>query len=728
MPRSAVDGQPLRANMAAQADEVLDWTAVMRGAFSSSRQSSGHTGLGGGDHTPTTTVVGGGSALGRDVDAGSAPSEGDLDPVGNTPTGDDNISPIGGNEAIPRVSSPTSLTSFNASTTSPTARRTTPAETVSSGGTVVDAPSFGEGGGIGDIHHAIGEDNSTSHLLSSSSNRHESRDILGSARPTMDMPPFGQQNVLTNPDSLPAAGTANTTTMGSHSNVNVHAQPFQPFRTHSAGLGTTNVGSAFTPRPYPPSGGIPRVWSHFPAGSAGLGSPLFPARTLSGSTTISSGNQKHGATASTEGIAPALTSLNTNVSSQGPNAGPTSAVSTTSSLASPTPSSNWTQSPPLRAPMPAPQRQGSSVFGQISNLGAGGNNPNTASAVGSVNERTGISSAPSVSSVSSVSPTESVVRRPAFVHHSSYQSQTHSGGVGAGTGAGFSRNTSIGFGSSGGFGLATTTSPTLTRELNRESQSRSQTMQGHVQSPSMASALMSPPPPPTMPLHRQQQQQQQQRQDSIVQLQQSGLAHQHSFHGLPQQQQQQQMPQQPQHASPYGNPHVVAPNLPRRGYSDQFNFGPGQGIHGSHTGSIRDVGPEGGRGILQPSGGYQTHRQTLGGSIGSGVGMPHPYGPHSQNPNVMSNISLPPTSRPISPRHFSLLLNILREFRADGKLRPYRSKIGSELVQRDRMVYQRAGVGGFKEYVGQAEQMGYVRLGGHSGSPGKEWIELVVNE
>ncbi|KAG8811708.1 hypothetical protein FRC17_002349, partial [Serendipita sp. 399] len=73
MPRSAVDGQPLRANMAAQADEVLDWTAVMRGAFSSSRQSSGgHAGLGG-DHTPTTTVVGGGSALGRDVDAGSAP-------------------------------------------------------------------------------------------------------------------------------------------------------------------------------------------------------------------------------------------------------------------------------------------------------------------------------------------------------------------------------------------------------------------------------------------------------------------------------------------------------------------------------------------------------------------------------------------------------------------------------------------------------------------------------
>lgn len=82
----------------------------------------------------------------------------------------------------------------------------------------------------------------------------------------------------------------------------------------------------------------------------------------------------------------------------------------------------------------------------------------------------------------------------------------------------------------------------------------------------------------------------------------------------------------------------------------------------------------------------------------------------------------------IDPRHFDLLINILTEFRNEGKLRPYRSKIGSELVQRDRLVYQRAGVTGFKEYVGYAEQIGLVRLGGHSGSPGKEWIELIVSE
>ena len=77
------------------------------------------------------------------------------------------------------------------------------------------------------------------------------------------------------------------------------------------------------------------------------------------------------------------------------------------------------------------------------------------------------------------------------------------------------------------------------------------------------------------------------------------------------------------------------------------------------------------------------------------------------------------------PRNFDLLISILREFRSENKRQPYRSKVGSELVQRDRMVYQRAGVAGFKEYVGIAESLGLVRLGG-SGSPGKEWIELLI--
>lgn len=108
--------------------------------------------------------------------------------------------------------------------------------------------------------------------------------------------------------------------------------------------------------------------------------------------------------------------------------------------------------------------------------------------------------------------------------------------------------------------------------------------------------------------------------------------------------------------------------------------------------------------------------------------MPQPHALHQfPLPHAMGGPSFGNVPH-IDPRHFDLLINILTEFRNEGKIRPYRSKIGSELVQRDRLVYQRAGVVGFKDYVGYAEQMGLVRLGGHAGSPGKEWIELIVSE
>ena len=97
-------------------------------------------------------------------------------------------------------------------------------------------------------------------------------------------------------------------------------------------------------------------------------------------------------------------------------------------------------------------------------------------------------------------------------------------------------------------------------------------------------------------------------------------------------------------------------------------------------------------------------------------------------PQHVPQVYQPPRPQPQlqqPPRNFDLLISILREFRAENKRQPYRSKVGSELVQRDRMVYQRAGVAGFKEYVGIAESLGIVRLGG-SGSPGKEWIELLI--
>jgi NYN domain len=104
----------------------------------------------------------------------------------------------------------------------------------------------------------------------------------------------------------------------------------------------------------------------------------------------------------------------------------------------------------------------------------------------------------------------------------------------------------------------------------------------------------------------------------------------------------------------------------------------------------------------------------------------------SNSPVEMQPQHVPQVFQPSRPqqlqqlsRNFDLLISILREFRAENKRQPYRSKVGSELVQRDRMVYQRAGVAGFKEYVGIAESLGIVRLGG-SGSPGKEWIELLI--
>ena len=109
--------------------------------------------------------------------------------------------------------------------------------------------------------------------------------------------------------------------------------------------------------------------------------------------------------------------------------------------------------------------------------------------------------------------------------------------------------------------------------------------------------------------------------------------------------------------------------------------------------------------------------------------MPQPHGFHQfALPHPLGSGPSFGSAQQIDPRHFELLINILTEFRNEGKIRPYRSKIGSELVQRDRLVYQRAGVTGFKDYVGYAEQIGLVRLGGHSGSPGKEWIELIVSE
>ncbi|KII88733.1 hypothetical protein PLICRDRAFT_54561 [Plicaturopsis crispa FD-325 SS-3] len=79
------------------------------------------------------------------------------------------------------------------------------------------------------------------------------------------------------------------------------------------------------------------------------------------------------------------------------------------------------------------------------------------------------------------------------------------------------------------------------------------------------------------------------------------------------------------------------------------------------------------------------------------------------------------TSKGKVPQHFKPLVDILRAYRSEGKPRPLRSVIGSELAKYG--VYKKAGVPGFGPYIALAEEAGIVQTG--SGiSPGKEWLEL----
>ncbi|CAG7851986.1 SubName: Full=Uncharacterized protein {ECO:0000313/EMBL:CCA66692.1} [Serendipita indica DSM 11827] len=671
-PKSATDGLPLRASMAAQANFVLDWAAVMRGASTGSITA----GLGTAQGTATPTAVEG---TGRRENEQTDIS-GDVDPDNATPTGDN-----GNTNTLTGVMT-TSPSAFSAIlhplATSPTTRHMTPAGTVSSGGTVVDAPgdSLSQGdvstagmvttqdtqtslvsgspffGGAGadrgqsgsrPLLPGVTKPGSNSSISSRPTSRHLSSSALVNPNPLF--PASSAQNTARDPDNhddnegaderasenYAAHGTTGASTL------NTQAAPFQPFRAHSTGLG--GLASRSTHQP----GSLSRVWGHFPTTSSGttgpgLGSPLFPVRRLSsGNANATANTSGPSATrAATDTPSGALTALNTNV---GAEAGPPSSTSTLSSLASPTPSSNWTQSPPLPVPLPTPQH--TSVFSPLSASGIG--------------ERM------RASSTVSTSPTEPLARRSSQYQQPQYPTQPQPI-----PNAPF---TNPARGSNTGFGMGT--SPANTRDNAGVPASLSHSHGQGIQSP----RYMSPPPMLTFVPQRQQHQ----HQGSIGR-----------FQNAQQQQQQQMAAAQQMQQALYAPPQQHHP-IPRRGISsEQFIFQQQQAMlphHAQmHTPANRDM------------------------PFGHGL---HQYGAAG---------GMQPPARPISPRHFGLLLNILTEFRNEGKPRPYRSKIGSELVQRDRMVYQRAGVSGFKDYVGMAEQMGYVRLGGHSGSPGKEWIELVV--
>ena len=75
----------------------------------------------------------------------------------------------------------------------------------------------------------------------------------------------------------------------------------------------------------------------------------------------------------------------------------------------------------------------------------------------------------------------------------------------------------------------------------------------------------------------------------------------------------------------------------------------------------------------------------------------------------------------IVPPQFRILVNTLEFHRSKGFPRPFRSGIAVELAQKDHMVYRKAGVERFGQYVALAEKEGIVALGGTEGGA---WIGL----
>ncbi|KAG9017079.1 hypothetical protein FRB90_001858 [Tulasnella sp. 427] len=97
--------------------------------------------------------------------------------------------------------------------------------------------------------------------------------------------------------------------------------------------------------------------------------------------------------------------------------------------------------------------------------------------------------------------------------------------------------------------------------------------------------------------------------------------------------------------------------------------------------------------------------------------------PYLSGPAPTSSSSTPVPAAPDSMRMFSNLIEVLEEWRLMGNDKPLRSKIGAELVKKNPLLYQRAGVRNFTEYVTLAEKAGVVKMG-FSEVPGREWIAL----
>lgn len=84
---------------------------------------------------------------------------------------------------------------------------------------------------------------------------------------------------------------------------------------------------------------------------------------------------------------------------------------------------------------------------------------------------------------------------------------------------------------------------------------------------------------------------------------------------------------------------------------------------------------------------------------------------------------LNPHPNGVPPHTFDLLIELLEKWRLQGNPQPLRSLVGAELPKRNPMLYQRAGVNTFGEYVRLAEKEGVIKLGAGN-YPGSEWIAL----
>jgi hypothetical protein len=77
------------------------------------------------------------------------------------------------------------------------------------------------------------------------------------------------------------------------------------------------------------------------------------------------------------------------------------------------------------------------------------------------------------------------------------------------------------------------------------------------------------------------------------------------------------------------------------------------------------------------------------------------------------------------PPEFEILVEELEKQLADGLYRPSRSSVAIELVKKDELVYKRAGVSRFKDYIALAAEAQVVIIGGEMGDA---WISLPPDE